>query len=197
MPRTQQQRRDETIAKLLDASIETIVELGYARASAAEITKRAGVSVGALFRHFDTMGDFMAATAQEVFRRQIAYAVDRAAEMVADRSAVEALLEILQEVTRNADNAVMYELLIAARTDEKLRDTLQEVLTDYGAKIYDAVRALPGSERVPDESLGVLMLTLINVFDGAALVHSVQPNAELDKQRAVLLASLLNEKYGA
>ncbi|MHC1406965.1 TetR/AcrR family transcriptional regulator, partial [Mycobacterium avium] len=71
MARTQQQRREETVARLLDASIATIIEVGYARASAAVITKRAGVSVGALFRHFDTMGDFMAATASEVLRRQL------------------------------------------------------------------------------------------------------------------------------
>ena len=64
MARTQQQRREETIARLLDASIDTIVEVGYARASAAVIARRAEVSDGALFRHFPTMGDFMAATAQ-------------------------------------------------------------------------------------------------------------------------------------
>jgi AcrR family transcriptional regulator len=63
MARTQQQRREETIARLLDASIETIIEIGYARASAAVICKRAGMSVGALFRHYPTIGDFMAATA--------------------------------------------------------------------------------------------------------------------------------------
>src|ERR1700742_2561626 len=125
MARTQQQRREETVGRLLEASIESIVEVGYARASAAVITKRAGVSVGALFRHFDTMGDFMAATAQEVFRRQILHGIKRATDVPADRSAVDAVLAILQEVTRSPDNAVMYELLIAARTDEKLKATLQ------------------------------------------------------------------------
>ena len=43
----------------------------------AVITRRAGVSVGALFRHFDTMGDFMAATAQEVMRRQLERSASR------------------------------------------------------------------------------------------------------------------------
>jgi AcrR family transcriptional regulator len=37
---TQQQRREETVARLLEASIATIIEVGYARASAAVITKR-------------------------------------------------------------------------------------------------------------------------------------------------------------
>src|SRR5689334_24928762 len=71
MARTQQQRREETIARLLDASIDSIIDVGYARASAAVIAKRAQVSDGALFRHFPTMGDFMAATAREVMRRQL------------------------------------------------------------------------------------------------------------------------------
>lgn len=60
--RTQQQRRETTIARLLDASIAiTIIEFGYARTSAALIAKRAQVSGGALFRHFPTMRDLMAA----------------------------------------------------------------------------------------------------------------------------------------
>jgi AcrR family transcriptional regulator len=121
MARTQQQRREETVARLLDASIATIVEVGYAHASAAEITKRAGVSVGALFRHFDTMGDFMAATAYEVLRRQLDLASKQVAELPAEQPALEAALGIMRDITRNPTNAVMYELMIAARTDEKLR----------------------------------------------------------------------------
>lgn len=196
MARTQQQRREETVARLLDASIAAIVEVGYARASAAEITRRAGVSVGALFRHFDTMGDFMAATAHEVLRRQLELGSKKVAEIPADRPALDAMLTILRDVTLNPVNAVMYELMIAARTDEKLRATLQDVLAEYEAKIYDAVRALPGSESVPEKTLGVLVATLINAFDGAALVRAVRPQPELDAQRVALLASLLNEVYG-
>ena len=108
------------IARLLDASIDTIVEVGYARASAAVIAKRAQVSDGALFRHFPTMGDFMAATAREVMRRQLDLFTKRVAEIPADKPALEAALTILRDVTGNATNTVMYELMVAARTDEKL-----------------------------------------------------------------------------
>ena len=125
MARTQKQRREETVARLLDASIESIVEVGYARASAAVIARRAQVSDGALFRHFPTMGDFMAATAHEVMRRQLDLFTKQVAAIPADRPALEAALSILRDVTGNATNAVMYELLVAARTDEKLRATLQ------------------------------------------------------------------------
>jgi AcrR family transcriptional regulator len=196
MARTQQQRREETVARLLDAGIATIVEVGYARASAAVITKRADVSVGALFRHFETMGDFMAATAYEVLRRQLELFTKQVAEIPADGPAIEAVLEILRDITRNPTNAVMYELMIAARTDEKLRATLQHVLTEYGTKIFEAAHALPGTENVPEETLAVLAATLTNTFDGAAIVRAVMPLPDIDAQQIPLLAALLSEAYG-
>jgi AcrR family transcriptional regulator len=196
MARTQQQRREETVARLLDASIATIVEVGYARASAAVITKRADVSVGALFRHFETMGDFMAATAYEVLRRQLELFTKQVAEIPADGPAIEAVLEILRDITGNPTNAVMYELMIAARTDEKLRATLRHVLTEYGTKIFEAAHALPGTENVPEETLAILAATLTNTFDGAAIVRAVMPLPDIDAQQIPLLASLLSEAYG-
>jgi AcrR family transcriptional regulator len=192
MARTQQQRREETVARLLDASIATIIEVGYARASAAVITKRAGVSVGALFRHFDTMGDFMAATAQEVGRRQLAAFTKQVAEIPSDAPALEAALRILRELTGNATNAVLYELLIAARTDEKLNATLQNVLEQYNEKIYDAARALPGAENFPEETIPVLVALVANSFDGAALWRPVLPQPDIENRQIEVLMSLLS-----
>ncbi len=192
MARTQQQRRDETVARLLEASIATIVEVGYARASAAVITKRAGVSVGALFRHFDTMGDFMAATAYEVLRRQLDSFTKQVAAIPTERPAVEAALTILRDITSSSTNAVMYELMIAARTDEKLNATLQNVLDQYTTKICDAARTLPGAESLAEETFPVLVALLINTFDGAALVGAVLPQPDIDQQRIQLLSSLLS-----
>ncbi|OIN81242.1 TetR/AcrR family transcriptional regulator [Mycobacterium malmoense] len=191
MARTQQQRREETVGRLLDACIATIVEVGYARASAAVITKRAGVSVGALFRHFDTMGDFMAATASEVLRRQVESFTKQVAEIPADRPALEATLTILRDVTSSPTNAVLYELMIAARTDEKLNAHLRDVLAQYTAKILDAARALPDAESLPEETFPVLVALLTNVFDGAAIVRGVLPEPDIEEERIALLSALI------
>lgn len=191
MARTQQQRREETVARLLQASIDTIIEVGYARASAAVITKRAGVSVGALFRHFETVGDFMAATAYEVLRRQLETFTKQVAEIPADRPALPAALTILRDITAGSTNAVLYELMVAARTDEKLKETLQNVLGQYSAKIHDAARALPGAESFPEETFPVIVALMTNVFDGAAIVRGVLPQPELEEQRIPMLTALL------
>ncbi|CKI46589.1 TetR/AcrR family transcriptional regulator [Mycolicibacterium smegmatis] len=196
MARTQQQRREETVARLLDASIQTIIDVGYARASAAVIARRAQVSDGALFRHFPTMGDFMAATAHEVMRRQLEVFTKRIAEIPAEEPPLQAVLTILRDVTGNDTNTVMYELLIAARTDEKLRVTLQEVLTEYAANIYETARTIPGFEQFPQnesrhEAMAAVAL-LVNTFDGAAIIRPVLPQPDLEDSRIALLSSLFS-----
>jgi AcrR family transcriptional regulator len=191
VPRTQQERREETVARLLDASIATIIDVGYARASAAVITRRAGLSGGALFRHFDTMGDFMAATAYEVMRRQLDAFGKQVAETPPHMSALEGVLNAMRDITGNDTNVVMYELLIAARTDEKLRGTLQNVLEEYSTRIFDTARALPTAGDHPEEALGAIVALLTNAFDGAAIVRTVLPHPELEAGRIPLLMALL------
>ena len=193
MARTQRERRETTVAALLDASIATIAEIGYARASAKVIAARAGVSDGALFRHFGTMGDFMAATAQEVLRRQLELIAKQVAEIPADGSALEVVLTLLRDLTANSNNAVVYELLIAARTDEKLRTTLSEVLDEYGAKIHDTARGFPGADAFPEELFPNVVALLTNTFDGAAIVRTVLPQPEIEANRIPLLLKLFED----
>ena len=191
MARTQRQRSAETIARLLDASIETIIEIGYARASAAIIARRAGLSVGALFRHYPTMGDFMAATGHEVLRRQLELFSKRVAEIPADRPALESVLTILRDVTGNDTNAVLYELMVAARTDAALRVTLQHVLTEYAAKIDEVAAGVPGIDTLDPDLLPVVRALLTNAFDGVALLRGVLPTPDLEDKRIALLSDLL------
>lgn len=193
MARTQQQRREETVARLLDASIAAIIDVGYARASAAVITERAQLSDGALFRHFATMGDFMAATAHEVMRRQLEVFTKRMGELPKDQLVLEAVLGILRDVTANSTNAVLYELLIAARTDDKLRATLRDVLMEYRTKIYEIARALPTANQFPKTMFPALIAMLTNTFDGAAILRAVLPTPEIEASRIPLLMFLLNQ----
>ena len=193
MARTQQQRRADTIARLLDASIATIIEVGYARASAKVIAQRAEVSDGALFRHFPTMGDLMAATAQEAGRRLIELGVRRTAEIPSDKPFLEEALTILRDVTADPTNTVLHELAIAARTDDKLRGTLRDVMAAYVATIHETVRSsLPEEfEAVGEENSMAMFGLALSSFNGAALFQHVLNQPEFDRAQIPLLASIL------
>lgn len=197
MPRTQRQRREETIDRLLDASIDTIIEFGYARTSAALITKRAQMSDGALFRHFPTMRDLMAATLREAARRQLELYASRIAQIPTDTQASEAVLPILRDITCNPTNEVIYELAVAARTDEKLRATLKDELEIFDKKIFDAAKATPSADELKalgEENFEALVTVLINTFDGAAIFRYLrrQTQTQAEERRISMLMSLLN-----
>jgi len=197
MPRTQRQRSEETIARLLDASIDTIIEFGYARTSAALIAKRAQVSDGALFRHFPTMRDLMAATLREAGRRQLELYASRIAQIPADTRASEAVLPIMRDITCNPTNEVIYELAVAARTDEKLRATLKDELQIFDRKIFDAAKATPSADElkaIGEENFEALVTVLINTFDGAAIFRYLgrQTQTQVEERRIPMLMSLLN-----
>jgi AcrR family transcriptional regulator len=193
MARTQRQRREDTIARLLDASIATIIEVGYARASAKMITQRAQVSDGALFRHFPTMGDFMAATAQEAGRRLLEAAARRVAAIPADKPTLEEALTIVRDVTASSTNTVIYELAVAARTDDKLRETLREVMAMYMAEIFETVRAvLPDEIEAAGEESSLAMFALVlSAFNGTSMFQHVVDPPDIQKAQIPLLISLL------
>src|SRR5687768_9713992 len=69
--RTQEQRREETRRRLLDATITALMEQGYARLTTVEVAKRAGVSHGAIFTHFETKADLLCASVEHLFPQLI------------------------------------------------------------------------------------------------------------------------------
>ena len=68
-PLTQAQRRAATQAKVLDATVEALVTVGYAGTSTPEICRLAGVSQGALFRYWPTKGALLAEAAAHLLGR--------------------------------------------------------------------------------------------------------------------------------
>src|ERR1041385_7510766 len=72
--RTQAESSEHTRELLLDATIECLVELGYARTTVQEICQRAGLSRGAQQHHFTTKAELMTSALEHLFRRPAAAA---------------------------------------------------------------------------------------------------------------------------
>ncbi len=67
--RSQADRTAETRAKILEAVVESIAELGFQRTTAAEITRRAGVTWGAVQHQFGDKDGILRAVLQDSFAR--------------------------------------------------------------------------------------------------------------------------------
>src|SRR3989337_2860735 len=64
--RTQTERRQSTRRALLDAARSVFAETGYHGAAAEEIVRRAGLTRGALYHHFEDKKDLFRAVVDEM-----------------------------------------------------------------------------------------------------------------------------------
>jgi AcrR family transcriptional regulator len=186
--RTQEERREGTIRKLLDASTEALIEVGYAAATVQEICERAGVSHGGLFRHFTTREALMVAVGEDVGKHLLDHYRHEFETLRANEDPVLLALKLVREATRSRLNQAWYELAIAARTNKRLRKALAPVAARYYADIAElARRLLPDLAESLGEQFTVLVDTMIAVFDGEVLHRFVLEKPEVEAKRMDLL----------
>lgn len=184
--RTQQQRREAMIARLIDATIDTIIEQGYYRTSISAICDRAEVTPGALFRHFDNRLSLIARVAEEVSERILAAYATAAESTRGQPSPVRSGLQLLAGAAASPLVAVWHEMMVAARTDE----TLRELIAPAIGKFYDGIQAQAAAsgviDSIPDSSKELVLFSMVAMFSGAALTGSVYPRTDLDTYRIPL-----------
>src|SRR3984885_8932094 len=176
-PRTQQQRRDETRRALLDAAVESLIEVGFTRTTTLEVQRRAGVSRGALLHHFPSKAELLVAAVDHLaemraremkaFAQQLpAERPDRDARARDDEPAgppgtdarTDVVLGLLWQCFSGTFFQVAMELRTAARTDPELRRVLivaerglrDRIVAQSRSLFGRAVAEHPGLERALD-----------------------------------------------
>jgi len=197
--RTQEERREGTIRKLLDAATDALIELGYADASVQKICERAGVSQGALFRHFATREELMVAVGDDVGRKTLVRYRREFEGRRDPRERADPLvlaMRLVRDRCRSRLNQAWYELAMASRTSPTLRRGLRPVATRYYEDIRQlGVELLPELAAILGERFAVLVDTIISVFDGESVHRFVLPQPAVDEARLELLGELARSLF--
>ena len=179
--RTQSERRAETRGRLLDATIESLIEVGYAGTTIRAVTERAGVSQGAQSHHFPHRVDLVASAFEHLAEQRSARYVEQARELKGDRAArLRALLDMLWEDFSSPLFTVAAKLWVASADDEELRERLIPVerrINAGMAKIAREVAGDLGGEPGFDRKLAVAM----NTIAGLALVREFDPSGRASR----------------
>jgi AcrR family transcriptional regulator len=139
--RTQQERRETTRTALLDATIASLVELGYSGATTLDVERRAGVSRGARIHHFPTKALLLASAVDYLYGQlgdHYEQAFGRTREDASDAERMRSGLRLLWSVYSRPDYAAVLELSMAARTDAELREHLHAVGDRHRALAIEA-----------------------------------------------------------
>jgi AcrR family transcriptional regulator len=193
--RTQAERRAATRTALLDASIECLVEEGYANTTTRRIAERAGVTPGALQHHFTSKAELLSEAVRHLtvrFAREMLVHGPPAAPSL--RARCEQILDRLWSVHKGPFFQAATELSVAARTDPELRATLAELqhgISQLNAvaahKLYPEMADLPGFAQVIETgqaaARGLALLAFVDEAQAdaawpAVRTHIVELSAE-------------------
>lgn len=167
--RTQAERTATTQARLLDATIEALAEVGWAGTTTTEVVRRAGVSRGAQVHHYPTKDDLVLAAIEHLMlRRQDEF--DAAFEQLpAERQTPAEAVELIWAQCFGPSYDAWLELAVAARRSPTLHERFVEIDRRMEAATVDRFQ-----QRFPevfaDRGLAELAKRLtFSVLDGIAL----------------------------
>jgi AcrR family transcriptional regulator len=110
--RSHAERTAETRAKILAAVIDSIAEVGFHRTTAVEITRRAGVTWGAVQHHFGDKDGILVAVLEDSFGRFAARLEDVPVEKLSLERRVALFLERAWQHFTSREYASTYEILL-------------------------------------------------------------------------------------
>ncbi|PRX98599.1 TetR/AcrR family transcriptional regulator [Allonocardiopsis opalescens] len=145
-PGPQQQRSRLTRLRLMEATVECLVERGWAGTTTTVVADRAGVSRGAQLHHFRTRGELVAAAVEHIGRVRADDLRRRAAGLPGGRPGTGAALDLLAELFTGPAFTAALELWVAARTDAALRELVVPLENRLGRETHLLAVELLGAD---------------------------------------------------
>lgn len=184
--RTQAERREATRGALLDATLECLVERGYAGTTTTEVCARAGVSQGALFRHYPTKAHLLAAAIERLYGRLFDLYKEGLAEVAAADDRVAAGVQLLWETFRRPDLLAALELYVAARTEPDLRSALVELELPHEHRTLALAEEL-FADSAGDPTFRPAIQLILDTVQGAAIRSvALVDHAPIQRELALL-----------
>lgn len=189
--RTQAQRREETIARLAQATIDCLVELGYAGTTTAAIAQKAGMSQGAIFRHFAHRQDLVIHAMDCVAQRFMTTYRERVArERKTHQDEMVIALSALRSVTRSPEQIAWFEVQQAARTDEALCQAFRPIFLRNQQENIELARTLFPDTIATLPMNDVLIQLLIQIFHGQTLDAHIERDPDKDTEMLAATTAL-------
>jgi AcrR family transcriptional regulator len=188
--RSQAERSAATVDALLDATIECLIEDGYANTTTARVAERAGVSRGAHLHHFQTRSALVAAAVERLSALRAEQGLALAEELPEGPERIAAGLDLIWSGYEHPFFQAAIDLWSHARTDAELRALLVEVertfdrqTLEVAARVFPEQAGTPGFEPKLELALatmrGLALLTTLNPGSDRAAKQWESSRAEL------------------
>ena len=157
--------------RLMEATVDSLVELGWAGTTTTVVSRRAGVSRGAQLHHFPSKQDLVVAAVEHLTQRrrdELAQAVGELPETGRTR----AVLEVLAAQFTAPVFFAALELWVAARSDAELRASVAPLERRVGRETHSYAVALLGVDESRGSNRQLVQATL-DLLRGLGLAASL------------------------
>jgi AcrR family transcriptional regulator len=163
-------------ARLLEATVELLVERGFAGTSTTLVSERAGVSRGAQLHHFPTKNDLVVAAVEHLTERRGAELAEAVAQLPAGGRRTHAVVTMLGDHFASPVFAAALELWVAARSDPALLAAVAPLEQRVGREAHRLTSAALGAD---ESAPGVreLVQATLDLVRGLGLASTISDDS--------------------
>ena len=168
----QEQRTRAMRQRLLEATVDCLVEHGWSGTTTTLVSRRAGVSRGAQLHHFPTKNDLVVAAVEHLSELRGEELRRAARDLPSGKRRTRAVLEMFADHFTGPVFTAALELWVAARTDEALHLAVVPLEQRVGREAHRiAVDALGVDEREP--RVRELVQATLDLVRGLGLANTI------------------------
>jgi AcrR family transcriptional regulator len=158
--------------RLLEATVDCLVEHGWSGTSTTLVSQRAGVSRGAQLHHFPTKNDLVLAAVEHLSDLRGQELREAAAQLPTGKRRTRAVLEMFADHFTSPVFIAALELWVAARTDHLLHEAVVPLEQRVGREAHRiAVDALGVDEHQP--RVRELVQATLDLVRGLGLANTI------------------------
>jgi AcrR family transcriptional regulator len=168
----QEERTRVMRARLLEATVDCLVERGFAGTSTTLVSERAGVSRGAQLHHFPTKNALVVAAVEHLTEKRAAELAAAAASLPDGDRRTRAVMQMLGDHFASPVFNAALELWVAARTDAQLLAAVGPLEQRVGRETHRlTVELLGADESVP--GVRELVQATLDLVRGLGLANTI------------------------
>jgi AcrR family transcriptional regulator len=171
--RTNPQRTAKMRMRILEATIECLLEFGYAGTSTRLVTERAEVSRGALLHHFPTRADLMLETAEYIVERQDAFVREHTFKLAKGVPRLVAITDRLYQTVSSDEGIALTQIMVGTALDRELRERFAELWEKVERRQFEDVWALARYAGIEDRATIAAMCQLNQAATRGISIHNL------------------------
>jgi len=168
--------------RLLDATIDCLVEYGYAGTTTPRVAEKAGVTRGAQVHHFPSKTELVIAAIRHLAAKRAEVAIRKMGAVTASEDPIGAVLDLLWDVHQGPVFVATVELWVAGRADPTLAREMAKFEPVVTANLVAGIaQVFPGVEAGGE--LRSFFFTAMDVIRGILISNFVEPDATRAKRQ--------------